>query len=164
MGAETLAITAIVAAVAATAGTVMSIKGNMAQADAMKKEASLKQAQLNIQAQQARTSQIREARIKQAMIIQAGAGQGASDSSAVAGGVAGVTGQLAENLQAINVQAGFGKAYSKINKESASAQGEIALGQGISSIGQTIFSNSKEIGSIFGGSPSVGDNAKSAYN
>lgn len=144
MGFETILTTLAVAA--AVAGTVVSVKGQEAAADAQAQSQKLQGRLNDIRAQRDKTQQIREARMKRAIIEQNAANSGAGDSSSALGGAGEVTSNLASNIAYINTQQDYGKAISKQGVLGARAQGQEALGEGIAKIGATVFANRQEIG------------------
>lgn len=101
---------AVLALGGSAAGMVYgAIKGNEAQDKLMKAQL----AQERMLAARDRLSQVRQTRTAMAQVQQAGANQGVSGSSAIAGGAATAYDQGAGNIQYINNQEMYGIAQTK---------------------------------------------------
>lgn len=137
------------------AGTIISAVGSVNGVMSQQREQRAKQRQADLQAQNARLDQVRQGRIARARIVQAGANQGAGESSSVTTGASGATNQADSNIQYINDQQNVNNAILSAQRGQVNAQGLQALGNGITNIGGTIFSNDrfidKKAKDIFGG-------------
>lgn len=140
---------ATAAAIAAIAGTAVSVVGAIKQGQAAKQEEEARANLEKIRAKRERVQQIRQARIQRAEILQQGANAGVGESSSVATGAAGVYGQAFSNISYINQQTSIGQSITNARQSQLDAQGVSVLGQGFADIGGTIFANRKNIQDVF---------------
>lgn len=147
MGLETLAIAAIATA---AIGTAVSVKGSMDAASAQRKSMKSQQKLASIQSARERTQQIRASRAARAQVEQAAANTGSSESSSALTGASGASMRGFQNIGFINAQESAGVRISEAQQDYMAAQGTVALGQGITSIGGAIMNNRQEISNIFG--------------
>jgi hypothetical protein len=125
-----------IALISTLVGTGVGVAGSIKAQKASKDARGLQAAQDRIKAQRERTQQVRQMLTRRAEILQSGEEQGASGSSAVAGGVAGAQSAAFGNIQYISGQESFGKAMGKTSQRASEGQGLVTLGQGISAFGQ----------------------------
>lgn len=92
---------------------------------------------------------IREARIKRAMIEQGGANQGATTSSAVTGGAAGITSQASGNLSFLDNMGSMNQATTRSLTQANNYTQEAAEFGAMASLGNTVFSSAGGFKTIF---------------
>lgn len=85
-----------------------------------------------------RLQQVRQLRTATAQVQQAGANQGVSGASSIAGGTSTAYGQAGQNIQYINNQQMFGQVITKDRQAISDAQGIQQLGSDVFSIGSKI--------------------------
>lgn len=139
----------IAGAALVVAGTGVQVAGSLMAQGAQKKATQAQAGMQQVQAARERYQQIRQARIARANIVQEGENQGAGGSSSVISGAAGVMNQAYGNIGYINDQAVTGKIVSRAKQDMINAQGIQTIGSGISSLGGSVFQNSKELNDIF---------------
>ncbi|WP_155638774.1 hypothetical protein [Burkholderia territorii] len=157
---------AVAGLVIAAAGTTMSIiSGNQARAAARHQADLQKQANDEIQARndaqraQEQRQLIREARVKQARIEQMSANTGTTGSSGEIGATSAISTNLSSSLGMNNTTSAVTDSINNINAQigdsqtdQMNAQKTGILGQGLTSIGSSLFSAGggfKTMGSIF---------------
>ncbi len=134
-------------------GFVGKIIGGIQQNKAMKQEENQRANLEKLRAKRERVQQIRQARVQRAEILQAGANSGASESSSVQSGAAGVYAQAFSNISYINQQESIGQGIHNARQSQIDAQGTIMLGQGMQDIGGAIFANKQNIHDVFSQDP-----------
>jgi hypothetical protein len=117
-------------------GTGVGVAGSIKAQKAEKDARGIQAAQDRIKAQRERTQQVRQMMARRAEILQSGEEQGATGSSAVAGGVAGVQSAAFGNIQYIGAQEAFGRGMSAQSQRRSEGVGLVTLGKGISTFGQ----------------------------
>jgi hypothetical protein len=155
--ATTLALTASLA-LGAT-GAAVQYSGQRAQAEAQEKgvkaqqdaEASRRR-QMEIESSRRQREIIRQGVLQRAQTQAAAAASGGSGSSLEAGALGGITGQQAYNSQGVEHAEGLGQSIFSANqrllgarREEAAAGSTVALGGGLSSLGNRISNNLGEI-------------------
>lgn len=116
-------------------GGIVQAVGAMKQAKASAKAESARQRMMQLEAMRKRREMVREGVIARAQATSAAVAQGAGEGSALKGGVAQITGQQNRNVSASNQDEELGNKVFSANKAYAKAGGLIALGGGISSLG-----------------------------
>lgn len=132
-----LALTAVGVGVSAYS----AVKSAEASEDA---EAARKQ-QMNLDAARRRRQAIREAQISRATAVSNAAAQGASEGSAVQGGVAAISGNAAESIVNTNQNVILGNAIYDANGRRAQAESVGAIGGGLQQFGSMITQNADKI-------------------
>jgi len=115
----------------------------------------LRQQVMNLSARRSQMEVLRNAQRARAMAVQAGANQGASYGSGLAGGLASVTDQAAYGLQGIGLQQqagnqmfGYDRTISGYKQQLATLKGQEASAQGVSSLGGAIMKAGPMIGPL----------------
>lgn len=119
---------AVIGAVASVAGTVISYKNQ-------KKASQTAQRQQDLQTARERRQAIREAQIRRAQTLAAGADQGATGSSAIAGGLSSLGSQLGSGL-------GFSTAMSAMSRDINKYNQRASTWSAIAGIGSNMFQSS----------------------
>jgi len=136
-------------AAVAVGGTAKSIQAGQDAAKQSKVASRLSQQQQALVAARERRDAIRQARIATAAVTQSGETQGASTSSAAAGGLASITSQLSSNLSFLDqnkVLADQGTvAFGKMRDAEATAS---AFGQ-VAGMAGTAYGNAGQISKSF---------------
>ena len=148
---------AAISTVVAVAGLGISAVGQFKQQKAAKKAARaqeeslrLQQRSASIRAARERVQQVREARIKRAQAVAGAAIGGTLDSSGLAGGVGGIQSQLGANLAFSQNIEDLGIQATAQNVKASNAQSQSNMWGAVAGFGQSMFSNSSQIGSMFG--------------
>lgn len=116
---------AVIGAVAAVGGTVLSY-------NAQKKAARASQRQQELQTQRSNRQSIREAQLRRAQALAAAASMGAVGGSAVAGGIASLGSQLGSGL-------GFSSQMSSLSADIEKYQSRAAMWGAVASMGGSLF-------------------------
>ena len=132
-----LALTAI--------GVGVSAYSAVQSADASKDAEEARKQQMNLDAARRRRQAIREAQIARASAISNAAAQGASEGSAVQGGVAAISGNAAESIVNTNQNVQLGNQIYDANGRRASAESVGAIGSGMQQFGSMITQNADKI-------------------
>lgn len=126
-------------------GAVASVAGSFIQADAAhkqsvesKKQEHLRELQMNLESARQRRESIRNSLRARSLALVAGASQGASFSSGVAGGLSQVSNKNAENILGVNQANSIGQGIFRSNAKIAEYGAEAAFGGGLTTLGQTI--------------------------
>lgn len=134
-----------VAAALIGGGMVMSAYGQYGQYKAQRKADQLRQRQVQLEATRLRREQLRKAQVARAKATATAYNQGAGESSALSGGISQITGQAGRAVQAVNQDAKLSEGLFNINTEAAKAGAITSIGEGITSVGQTIAGNADTI-------------------
>lgn len=118
-------------------GQVFGIVGGMKTAKAEKKMEKLRERQMELEAARKKRENIRTSLIQKADVTANATAQGAGDSSALEGGIAGIEGQKNRNNLAVNQDTEIGRSLFKYNAIAAKGRGIAAIGEGIANIGGT---------------------------
>ena len=145
---------AAVGAVLSIVGGVFGYLGQQKMLKEQKKQEKLRAMQLNLETMRRKRETIRQATVARAEATSNAYNQGAGESSALAGGTAQITNQAGRNIVAGEQDRQIGVNIFKSNRKIADAQGQIALGQGISSFGGAFGSVVPGIENLFGGGAS----------
>ncbi len=145
---------AAVGAVLSIAGGIFGMLGQQKQLKEQKKQEKLRMQQLNLETQRRKRETIRQATVARAEATSNAYNQGAGESSALAGGTAQITAQAGRNVVAANQDYQIGRNIFKSNMKIADAQGQINLGQGISSFGGAFSGALPGLENLFGGGAS----------
>lgn len=142
---------------ASVIGATTSAVGSVGQAKAQKRvAASSRRAeaarlrQMNLETQRKQRGIFREQMRARSVALANTTNQGASaeGSSALPGGFGQISGEGGRQSLALAENQAIGSEIFSANAAMASAQGDAATWQGVSSIGQNIFANSQAIGRI----------------
>lgn len=138
----------VIGAAVSAAGTVASYNQQRKAAKSQAKSQAAQQRQADIANARERRAAVRNARVARASIESQGALTGTTGSSGVAGAVANVQGQLAENLSFLDQNAALANEASVANQQAADYMsraggwGAVAeMGSSISGFGSSIFSS-----------------------
>jgi len=132
-----LALTAI--------GVGVSAYSAVQSADASKDAEEARRKQMDLDAARRRRQAIREAQIARATSVSNAAAQGASEGSAVQGGVAAISGNAAESIVNTNQNVQMGNAIFDANGRRANAESIGAIGSGVQQFGSMITQNADKI-------------------
>jgi len=116
-------------------GGVISAVGAMKQAKASAKAEKLRERMMSLEALRKRRELVREGVVARAQATSNATAQGASEGSALKGGIAQITNQQTRNTLASTQDEELGHGVFRANRQYAKAGGMISLGQGISSLG-----------------------------
>lgn len=148
-------IAAGIAAVATVGGLALQAAGVGVQMDAADKQAKasqraeqLRERQMNLESARQRRQALRNAIRARSVALSASTAAGGTGSSGQAGGLGQITNQGADNVRAVNQAEEVGSGIFRANQDIAAAGGQAAFGQGLSSLGGSLISNSGTIGSI----------------
>lgn len=133
----------------AAIGTGVQFAASRRQAKAQEKAAERQQALQELQARRERRRVIREGRIARAAALNVASQTGAGQSSAIAGGLSGVSSQVGAELGFSLGTEQIGQRITQLNRRAARAGQLGAIGGGIADIGSTLFSNRRDIVSAF---------------
>ncbi len=122
-------------------GQAFSLFGGMKAAKAEKKAEKLRERQMELEGLRKKRENLRQSFIQKAEITSNAVSSGAGDSSALEGGVAGVTGQANRQNLAVNQDLEIGHGIFKQNAKAAKGRSIAAIGEGISSFG-SLFGSS----------------------
>lgn len=140
-----------VASLGATAiGTLKGIDASKNATKAQNRAIKLQQAADEIKQARERRQVIREQRIKIATATQAAANQGASDSSAVAGGTGSITSQGNSSLSFLDSVGDLNAATTTQNQRANQFSADANTYASIANFGSTIFNANGGFGSLFG--------------
>lgn len=128
-------------------GQAFGLIGGMKAAKAEKKAEKLREAQMNLEAMRKKRENIRTSLISKAEVTSTAVAQGAGDSSALEGGIAGITQAANRNNAAVEGDRQIGSAIFRQNAKAAKGRGIAAIGEGISSFG-SLFGQSGTFGSV----------------
>jgi len=137
MGIETIAIVGL--AVAA-AGAAVGVQQQAAAAKDQRKAAKEQRKAAAQQAARERRQSIREGRLARGQALNVAGQVGAGESSGLAGGLSGISTQVASNIGFSQQQEAFGANIVKFQQRANKASSRAATAQGISSIGSSVFS------------------------
>lgn len=155
---------------ASAAGTAIQFQGQQkAHAaselgiDAQQQAEAARNQAMELDATRKRREMVRQAVVARSQSLAQATGQGAQFSSSLAGAQAGITGQTNYNMLGVNQNEEIGQDIFKANqnllsarRQESSAQSQIALGSGISSLGGTIASGVSSINRLQGFAPKSG--------
>lgn len=127
------------------------------QASASIRAENAREQQMRLDSHRQRRQAVREGLLARSMSLIAGVSQGAQYGSGVAAGLAQATSGAAQNVQAISSNEVTGGRIFQANRDyyraTAEGQAQIAMWQGIGSIGGAIANNAGAIGRIGGQAP-----------
>lgn len=139
------------------AGTAVQMDAAQKQTEASVRAERLREQQMNLETMRQRRQAVRSALRTRAIAISSATNQGASagGSSALPGGLAQIGNQGQDNVSGIDKGKQIGSGIFRANADYATAGGQAAMGQGLSSLGGALVNNAPTIGSIgtFFGSP-----------
>ncbi len=145
------AISTIIAGVGlaiGAAGTVASVAGANAAADASKRAEALREKQMNLESARQRRAVIRNMLKARATSLVNATIQGAAGGSALPGAYGQINQQAGENTLGINQGQEIGAGVFSANRDSAGASSLVAFGGGLSSLGGSLIDNSATIGRV----------------
>lgn len=129
----------------AAVGTATSVYGAVKSAQASEDAEEARKKQMNLDAARRRRQAIREAQIARATAISNANAQGASEGSAVQGGLAAISGNAAESIVNTNQNVQLGNQIYDANGRRAAAEGVSAIGGGLQQAGSMIMQNASKI-------------------
>jgi len=147
MGIETAAIIALSIAAASTA---YSIEQSNKAAKAQKNVQETQAAQQKAVDLANRRQQLREERVRRAQIEQASAAMGATGSSGESGAISSLGAQVGANISNINMGANAASGITEQLGRVSTAQRNMQIAQGVSSLAGTVFQGTGGFGTIFG--------------
>jgi hypothetical protein len=153
-----------ISAAASIGGLALQAAGTAVQMDAAKKQTDasvraerLRERQMNLESMRQRRQAVRNAIKARSVALSSATSQGATGtgSSGIAGGLGQIASQGADNVRSVNNAQEIGKGIFDANADYATAGGQMAMGQGLSSLGGALVNNAGQIGQIgtFFGSP-----------
>lgn len=119
-------------------GQAFSLVGGLKAAKAEKKIEKLRERQMNLEAMRKKRENYRQSLIQKAEVTSSAVDQGAGESSALAGGIAGITGQVGRNNLAVEQDRQIGTSIFRQNEKVAKGRGIVAIGEGIGSFGSML--------------------------
>lgn len=134
-------IASALTAISGIAGTAVSAIGAAKQASGARKAEALREKQMNLEAERNRRASIRQAVIARATASSNANAQGASEGSGLAGGLAGIQSQNAQNIQGINQGQQIGQGMFAANRQISSGQTMASIGGAIQGFGDFFSSN-----------------------
>jgi|SRR5690606_13984347 len=148
---------------------VSGVMGASAQADMANKQAAAstkaenaREQQMRLDSHRQRRQAVREGLLARSMSLTAGVSQGAQYGSGVAAGMGQAISGAAENAQAVSSNEVLGGRVFQANREhfqaTAQGQSQVAMWQGIGSIGGALTNNSQAIARIGGKAPGAPNN------
>lgn len=143
-------VVSTIAAVAAIVGTVNNAKSQKKVAAASRRAESARLRQMNLETQRKQRDIFRQQMRARSVALANTTNQGASaeGSSALPGGFGQISGEGGRQSLALAENQAIGSEIFSAHAAMASAQGDAATWQGVSSIGQNIFAHSQAIGRI----------------
>ena len=145
MGIETIA--AIGLGISAI-GTAVGVYSGFQQAEAQKRAENLRERQMNLDAQRRKRETLREAIVARSQALATGTAQGAQSGSALAGGMAQITGRANLSNRDTRQNQQIGAGIFQANRDAASAQTLGYLGQGLTSFGGMMMNNAGTISRV----------------
>lgn len=138
-------------------GTGVQMDAAQKQTDASIRAERLREQQMNLETMRQRRQAVRNALRSRAIAVASATNQGAASagSSGLPGGLAQISNQGQDNVSGIDKGKQIGSGIFNANADYAAAGGQMAVGQGLSSLGGALVNNAPTIGSIgtFFGSP-----------
>jgi hypothetical protein len=116
-------------------GQAFSLYGGLKTAKAEKKAEKLRERQMELESLRKKRENFRQGQIQKAEVISNAVSSGAGESSALAGGIAGITGSVNRNNLAVNQDTEIGHSLFKQSRRAATGRGISGIGEGISAIG-----------------------------
>jgi hypothetical protein len=129
---------AVAGALLGVVGQAFGLIGGLKTAKAEKKAEKLRERQMNLEAARKKRENIRQAQIQRAEVASNAVSSGAGDSSALAGGIAGIEGAANRNNVAVEQDRQIGAGIFRQNRKAASGRGIAGIGEGISAFGSSI--------------------------
>jgi hypothetical protein len=126
-------------------GVGTAVYGAVKSAEASEDAEKARKQQMNLDAVRRRRQAIREAQIARATAVSNASAQGASEGSAVQGGVAALSGNAAESIVNTNQNVLLGNAIYDANGRRAGAESISAIGGGLQQAGSMIMQNASKI-------------------
>lgn len=152
------AISTILTSLIALGGIGAQVAGASQQADAAKKAAeesrkaeAIKQRQMELESQRRKRELIRQSLIARSQAVSQATGQGAQFGSSLPGALGAISSQADYNVQGANQSEALGHQLFQTNARIADAQGEMATGAGLSSLGGSLVKNLGAIGRLTAG-------------
>lgn len=144
-----MCISAIAMAITA-AGTAYSTYNSIQASEASQRAESLRKEQMKLEAERNRRKTIREAMAARAVALSNITQAGGSDqgSSATGGAFGQISNSLGNNINDLSQSVRIGAGIFDANAAQSEAQGQMAIGQAISSMGKDIFAAGPKINAI----------------
>jgi hypothetical protein len=122
----------------AIVGQVFGFVGGMKTAKAERRAEGLRARQMELEGMRKKRENIRQAQIQRAEVTSNAVSSGAGESSALAGGLAGITGSQNRNNLAVNQDLQLGREMFRANAKAAKGRGISAVGDVITGISNTL--------------------------
>lgn len=123
-------------------------EGEAKQSKALKAEEAARHKQFILDFQRQKLEAVRNAIITRSVAAAAGANQGATGSSSVLSGMGNAANKAAYTLEGLGQNQSIGEEVFKARQEYYDAGGQVAFGQGLSTLGGAIGSNIDTIAKI----------------
>ena len=128
-------------------GQAFGLIGGLKTAKAEKKAEKLREQQMNLEAARKKRENIRTALISKAEVTSNAVANGAGDSSALEGGIAGIQNQANRQNVAVEQDRQIGAGIFKQNRKAAAGRSLAGIGEGIASMG-SLFGQSGQYSSV----------------
>ncbi len=122
-------------------GATQQASGEEKQSEALLNEETARHKQFTLDFQRQRIEAVRNSIITRSLAVQAGASQGALNSSSVRSGAGNAANRAAYQIEGLNQNQAIGEEVFQARREYYDAGGQVAFGQGLSTLGATIGSN-----------------------
>lgn len=145
------AFSSIIAGIGAAttlAGTAVGVVGQMQSISASKKAEKLRKQQMDLDSARERREIARRAILARSQALTAGADQGATYGSGLAGGLAQITGEQARSTVAVNQNQTIGAGIFRANAQRAQGESIQSFGQGLQGFGGMLMDNSQLFGRV----------------
>jgi hypothetical protein len=125
----------------AAVGTGLQVRGQMISGKASRAAEASRKQQMNLEADRSRRQTIREAIVARSTALANATQQGAQESSGLEGGIAQVTGQMNQNILAVNQNQQIGNRIFDANMEYSRGQSLSNLGGSLQGLSGQITNN-----------------------
>lgn len=129
-------------------GASEQASGEKKQSEALLNEETARHKQFTLDFQRQRLEAVRNSIITRSLAVAAGASQGALNSSSVRSGAANTANKAAYQIQGLNQNQAIGEEVFQARREYYDAGGQVAFGQGLSSLGGVIGSNAETLAKV----------------
>lgn len=133
---------------AGAAGTAIQVAGSRKAQKGAERAERIREAQANIENQRSNRNIIRQTIAARATALSNATGQGAQDSSGLAGGLAQISGQGGSAILANEQNMGLGAGMFAANRMISQGNSMSSFGSGLSSLGNGLVNNSETIGRL----------------
>lgn len=129
----------------AAVGTATAVYGAVEASEASQDAEQARKKQMNLDAARRRREAVRQSIVAKGLAVNNAAASGASEGTALQGGLAQISGNAAESVSNTNQNVAIGNAIYDANGRRAGAEAIAGVGQGMQSVGNTVLANSKTI-------------------